>query len=394
VVAVGNVHLPSDPYGPYAVRDGAALDAVLELENTTRLPAIVEPIRVFRGLAARRIPAFLTGDFNSPSHRDWTVAVTSTRPEVPYAIDWPVGRALANAGIVDSFRAVHPDPVLNPGFTWTPGGPEAATDEVFDRIDWVLGTGPMRAIASTVVGEPGAVDARITVPAPYPSDHRAVLSVFDAWPAPMPVLIAVSERALDRGAPLLLTYRGEGRRGETVVFRRQAGQPAPGAIVHRVRVPHADDGAPHGRIRTTTAPLPPGAYDVQLRSSSGRVLATTPLWIYRPGAAPTLATDAAQYAVGAPIRVSFTRAPGMALDWVSIFRCDDAGCAEPSAFLVYAYTGNAIEGRVVIDAGATAGSEAWPLPPGRYVARLLADDGYRPVAETRVFEIGAFQEPE
>src|SRR6185369_5437097 len=28
-VAIGNVHLPSDPYGPYAVRDGATLDDVL-----------------------------------------------------------------------------------------------------------------------------------------------------------------------------------------------------------------------------------------------------------------------------------------------------------------------------------------------------------------------------
>src|SRR4029079_2876724 len=33
-VAIGNVHLPSDPYGPYAIRDGATLPAVLDLERT------------------------------------------------------------------------------------------------------------------------------------------------------------------------------------------------------------------------------------------------------------------------------------------------------------------------------------------------------------------------
>lgn len=39
-VAIGNVHLPSDPYGPYEIRDGATLDEVLDLETSVRLPAI------------------------------------------------------------------------------------------------------------------------------------------------------------------------------------------------------------------------------------------------------------------------------------------------------------------------------------------------------------------
>jgi len=37
VVALANTHLPSDPYGPYLLRDGESLEAVLENERVTRL---------------------------------------------------------------------------------------------------------------------------------------------------------------------------------------------------------------------------------------------------------------------------------------------------------------------------------------------------------------------
>src|SRR6188474_149395 len=40
VVAVANVHLPSDPYGPYEARDGATRAQVLQLENDLRVPAV------------------------------------------------------------------------------------------------------------------------------------------------------------------------------------------------------------------------------------------------------------------------------------------------------------------------------------------------------------------
>lgn len=36
VVAVANTHPPSDPYGPYLVRDGGSRSDVLKLERDTR----------------------------------------------------------------------------------------------------------------------------------------------------------------------------------------------------------------------------------------------------------------------------------------------------------------------------------------------------------------------
>ena len=137
VVAVANVHLPSTPYGPYQVRKGASRQEVLQLERTLRLPALRTVLRDLPDLADQ-VPVFLTGDFNSPSHLDWTPAVAASRPEVPYAVAWPASKALADAGFRDSYRDAHPDPVLDPGYTWSPGGPETLKKDFFDRIDWVL----------------------------------------------------------------------------------------------------------------------------------------------------------------------------------------------------------------------------------------------------------------
>jgi len=151
-VALANTHTPSDPYGPYLVRDGGMLHQVLQLERTARLPFIADQLHDLPPLAADGIPVFLTGDFNSPSSLDWTAAVAAVRSDVPYPVKWPVSEALRRAGFVDSYREIHPDPVAVPGFTWTPGGPEEDPHEVFDRIDWVLHMGPVRTTASRIVG--------------------------------------------------------------------------------------------------------------------------------------------------------------------------------------------------------------------------------------------------
>ncbi len=64
------------------------------------------------------VPVFLTGDFNTPSGRDWSEAAVERRG-LARPIDWPVPRAIEAAGFLDSFRQVHPDPVADPGLTWT-----------------------------------------------------------------------------------------------------------------------------------------------------------------------------------------------------------------------------------------------------------------------------------
>jgi endonuclease/exonuclease/phosphatase family metal-dependent hydrolase len=90
VVAVANVHLPSSPYGPEAVRDGGSVEEVLALERDTRLPAIAPQLKALPPLVAQNIPVFLTGDFNTPSTLNSQLVGEADGPEVDIAITpWP-----------------------------------------------------------------------------------------------------------------------------------------------------------------------------------------------------------------------------------------------------------------------------------------------------------------
>ena len=287
VVAVANVHMPSDPYGPFAVRDGATKAQLLELERTVRMPAIQPQLKVLPALAARGIPVFLTGDFNSPSALDWTAAVAAVRPDVQYPVKWPVSQALLDAGMRDSYREVHPDPVATPGFTWTPGSPEADPHEVFDRIDWVMHAGPSTALDSTVVGEVGDPDAGVQV-----SRTRAT---------------TVASCRRSRCDPPCRPSSSRCRRGGCRPARRSASPSTsrPAVPVRsrwcRPAAAPARPCCPGPPVATATEPSgsavrsPPacGPAPTTRCSSAGRVevLSRTPLWVYPPGTHASISTD-------------------------------------------------------------------------------------------------------
>ena len=225
VIAVANTHLPSTPYGPDRVRAGWSKHRVLHFERTLRLRALAPVLKRLPRLAARGIPVFLTGDFNSPSYLDWTKAVAQARPKVPYAVRWPASKALADAGFHDSYRDAHPDPVADPGFTWSPGGPETQKHDFFDRIDWVLHAGPSTTVSSLLVGERGNPQVDLAFKKPYPTDHRGVVSTFDVTAAPAPLLVAPNHRRVITGPPgLRVRFHAHGMAGEVVGLRR-AGKP-------------------------------------------------------------------------------------------------------------------------------------------------------------------------
>jgi len=231
VVALMNVHLPSDPYGPYWVRDGKTAAQVIALEKKVRLPAIQAQLAALPALLAHDMPVFLTGDFNSPSYLDWTPAAIGTRsydrgkPWPTMALEWPVSKAVVDAGFRDSFRDVYPDPVADPGLTWWAKKPHVAvSDENFgpldvkDRIDYVYAAGPSVTTASRIVGEVGGPEVSVSV-SPWPSDHRGVVSSFDITPATPPVFVAVDRRLVSVGRDLGVTFHAPGGPNE----RRHAG---------------------------------------------------------------------------------------------------------------------------------------------------------------------------
>jgi endonuclease/exonuclease/phosphatase family metal-dependent hydrolase len=393
VVAIANLHLTSDPYGPYAVRDGAAAADVLDLERSVRLPDIQPLLAALPELQRQRIPLFVTGDFNSPSHLDWTQAVADARPEVPYALSWPVAEALAAAGLRDSYRAVHPDPIARPGFTWTPGSPEGAPEgqEVFDRIDWVLATGAASPTASQLIGEVGGPDVDIEM-APYPSDHRSVVSTFSVTPRSPRPFAAVAQRRVFVGDQLSVDVHAPEQHNARAALRRvdgdSNGQRRDGAQGDLIGVQRVPRGAGDVRLQFDTGALRSGAYEAVLLFGGHEIVSRSPFWLYEPGTPPMVASVQGSYGVDEPIEVSWKAAPGLRRDWIAVYRCSDTECEPNSQYLVWVYTDAAIEGSLEIGPGSFAGIESWPLPAGTYVARLLTDDSFIDLATSQRFTIG------
>jgi endonuclease/exonuclease/phosphatase family metal-dependent hydrolase len=385
VVAVSNTHLPSSPYGPYRAQAGYTPEQLVHLEERLRLPAIRPQLEGLPPLAEDGIPVFLTGDFNSPSYFDWTEVANSAREDMPYAFEWPVSKALADAGFEDSFRVVNPDPVGKPGFTWTPGGPESVKREVHDRIDWVLSMGPATAIESAVVGEAGNENVDIGIPQ-WPSDHRSVVSTFTVRAAPTPEFVSVASRALEQGEELTARYYGD-EAGEALVVRPAAG----GDPVAEV---DPSEGPGFGELSASTDSMEPREYDVALVDDQGQDVASTTFYLYAPGTEASITTAKKVYKVGEPIEVSWAKAPGMKWDWIGVFKAGDGakndavecptGYCGNGNYLLYGYTHSEIEGSVNLDDGS---SGPWPLAPGSYDVRLLVDDGYTRAAISKPFEI-------
>ena len=384
IVAVANTHLPSSPYGPYKVQRGASRAKVLALEQRLRVAALTHVLRTLPRLAAQGIPVFLTGDFNSPSHLDWTPAVADARPDVPFPVSWPASATLAGAGFVDSYRAVHPDPVADPGYTWTPGGPEGRKQDVFDRIDWVLSAGPATAVASRLVGERGNPQVDVALPGRFPTDHRGVVSTFEVAPAVAPPMVSPSGRRVIVGDGSRLRVRFHGTGGADEVVAVVGGPRSGGPLPEK-----STGGSTSGAVSLSTSRLSAGRYDVVLRdATSGGILARSPIWVYERGTRARMTTNGGIYRPGEPVTVSWDRAPGQHLDWIGLYRCTRT-CDEPGSYLAYRYTRTRIEGSLTLSDEVAPGEGAppWPLPPGQYVARLLVDDSYRVVAQTPRFRV-------
>lgn len=366
VVAMANVHLPSDPYGPEAVRDGGTVAEVLALENDTRLPALAQQLKVLTPLVAQGIPIFLTGDFNTPSHLDWTEGMTKVRPQVKFPLAWPVSQALGAAGFRDSYRDVYPDPVKRLGLTWTPGYPHPflRPTETLDRIDWVLAAGPSTTVNSQLVGEADNPEVDIAV-TPWPADHRALVSTFKVTPVAPPVLVTVNRRAVTVGDEIIVRYHALGNEGERIVL-----VPAHGNLTQEALMSlPPQESAVDGSVVFGTALLEPGSYEAGLVDANGTELARIPFWVVAKGATPEVSLTKITYTVNEPIIVNWQNASGYRWDWLAIYQ---DGEADLYNYITYLYTGAEIAGSVTFDEAAF--SE--PLPTGAYEVRLMRDDGY------------------
>jgi endonuclease/exonuclease/phosphatase family metal-dependent hydrolase len=366
VVAVANTHLTSDPYGPHAAQRGELAEAIA-IEQRLRVPE-AQPFARLAEVAARGIPVFLTGDFNSPSPLDWTQAAVAARG-LPTAVEWPATGLLLAAGLRDSFREAHPDPVARPGFTWTAGmpAPYVPAGELLDRIDFVWTAGPTRTLESRIVGEPGGAGVDIAV-APYPSDHRAVVSTFAVTPAPAPPLVVVEPHRVVAGESFFLRAFLPGAEQFTalVVPRGAGADRALAGVVDETRSYRTG-------IRLGTDNLAPGGYDAILLAADGAVAARNRFEVVAADHRPALMIADPVLAPGEPLSVRWSGAPGHRFDWIAVAKAGDANVIAP---LIWHYTNALLAGETRI----ALVSEGEPLPPGDYEARLMRDDSYTSLA--------------
>lgn len=142
----------------------------------------------------------LAGDFNEPSHLDWTDATRGMWDHNGCVVPWDCSVMLCGAGFRDVYRVLHPDPTTHPGFTYPSDNPKkevrtltwAPEADERDRIDFIYYrtngafapknvaiVGPASSIVrSDRVREAGS-DAFIEPLGVWPTDHKGVLATFE-----------------------------------------------------------------------------------------------------------------------------------------------------------------------------------------------------------------------
>ena len=190
-----NVHLRHYDYGPYQLagipysnhklydpKAEGSVERVIADQVRSRGKEIAGTLAEMGEAIKSGLPVFLTGDFNEPSHLDWTEGAVKADLH-PVVVPWPTSVAVLKAGLKDSYRALHVDEVKATGHTWSPvyGADTRDNDgkklEPQDRIDFVYyaGTG-VKVKASETVGPVDGISGIEVVG--YPTDHRGVVTAF------------------------------------------------------------------------------------------------------------------------------------------------------------------------------------------------------------------------
>ena len=185
-----NVHLSSHPYQPYQLLGirpkwhkhtnnitfiKSEAEAV-EWAKKARGAEIGKVLRQVKSIHDKEAPVFVVGDFNEPSHLDWTEAAAKVGRH-PIKVKYPTSTEMAKAGFRDSYRTIYPDEIKNPGITWSPAYKVGDPRTHHDRIDFVYFKGKGLEVEDVKILGENVENADLVV-TPYPSDHRAVVASF------------------------------------------------------------------------------------------------------------------------------------------------------------------------------------------------------------------------
>ena len=187
---VFNVHLSSHPYQPYQLLKirpkwhkhtnnitfiKTEAEAI-EWAKKARGVEIAKVLRQVKSIPDKEAPVFVVGDFNEPSHLDWTEAAAKAGRH-PIKVAYPTSTGMAKSGFRDSYRTIYPNEMKNPGLTWSPAYQVGDPKTHHDRIDFVYFKGKGLQVKDVRILGENKENADIVL-TPYPSDHRAVVADF------------------------------------------------------------------------------------------------------------------------------------------------------------------------------------------------------------------------
>tara|TARA_B100001059_G_scaffold141787_1_gene141746 strand:- start:2017 stop:4029 length:2013 start_codon:yes stop_codon:yes gene_type:complete len=226
-VVVHNVHWKPYPYGPYLIQDrlldGQGIDPAAILEESDKGDVYFSTYRSVHPSLLAGTPVIIGGDFNEPSHLDWTSrweqsgldrwVSNPTDTRLGPAIEWKGSQVMSSPsryseelgldgslpGLNDVFRTLRPSETLHPGHTWTPRYADgtkgrghwdasgfddprkAQKTAALDRIDMIYASQNLEPVRVHVLGDHGDPSSDIGFEE-WPSDHRAVLATVRWYP--------------------------------------------------------------------------------------------------------------------------------------------------------------------------------------------------------------------
>ncbi len=142
----------------------------------------------------------LAGDFNEPSHLDWTLETKDLFDHNGMVVPWHCSKILEAHDYVDAYRTKYPDPVSYPGHTWAAYNKDVELSKLVwtpeaddrDRIDFIYYNKDFRLTLEDIiiVGPSGSIvngqgvedntllDKFLLPQGKWPSDHKGLLATF------------------------------------------------------------------------------------------------------------------------------------------------------------------------------------------------------------------------
>ena len=179
------------------------IDNVKKILKINRKSKRDNAIKKFIKAAQKDIDAgrvvIMAGDYNEPSHLDWTEQTKDIRDHNGLVVEWDVSKLLEQAGYSDAYRVLYPNPVTHPGFTYPANTQGAEINKLTwapkaderERIDFIhyYPNPSLKLIDITVLAPLGDIyrATRDTTPTEdplrlpagaWPTDHKALLATF------------------------------------------------------------------------------------------------------------------------------------------------------------------------------------------------------------------------